>query len=537
MRRVSYLAIAGALALSACGGHGASPLPSTSAAPTQKQSAPVAFTMHWPSTGVTAGRRPHFVSPSTMSVVIEINNDPTLTAIANNPGGGSSNISLQAPIGSDDFIISLYDQAQTPGETTPVGNELGQVELVQAIKSGQTNTVSATVNGIAAEITMTALPNQGWLQSGGTSSQPQFNIVGENAAAFSVTALDAGGNAIVGAGIAPVVTLRASANTTNLLVTPVDGDSSRFTVTPSAPATSGNSTLIAQATDALGDNISMNVPITETSELFVSYPGASGSKIAAYDTNGNQVALPAGAFAGLVNPAGMTYDDADGQLLVADSGLGEVLAFDSQGNPKAGFTPVALAGVSSVTVDTFRSRLVATSGDTGVVAYAKSGLATGDPNVTTPFSLTTAAGIHYFPPAGWYGDELLIGNTSAQELDVYQWTGQPTWGWPPTYTMSPAGAPGSITDDGQAAYVSGTSSGSGMLWEIPVSGGTYASVADAGAPAGMAFDPLTHLIFVAENGANQIAAYKPGLTPDNTHTFPTPASSGLTSPQGMAIAY
>ena len=539
MRRVSYLAIAGALALSACGGHAGSPLPSTPSSPTQKQSAPVAFTMHWPSTGVTAGRRPHFVSPSTMSVVVEINNDATLTTIANNPGGGSSTLSLQAPVGNDDFIISLYDQAQTPGETTPVGNELGQVELVQKIQSGQTNTVSATVNGIAAKITMTPLPNQPFIQTVGTASAPHFAIIGQNNAAFSITALDADGNAIVGTGITPTVGLHAAVGTKNFNILSSDTDASRFTVVPTAANSSGTATLIAQATDALGDAISVNVPVDEVGEVYVSYPGASGSKIVAYDTSGNVIPLADNAFAGLQNPVAMAYDYGNSQILVADSGLGEVLAFDSQGNPKAGFTPVAMPNVNAVAVDSFREWMYAGNDTNAVLALAKNGSALVDPAVISPLTLTGGAGAVYFPdaPNAWVGDEYLSGNTSAQELDVYTGYGAPTINWPPSYSLSPAGTPASLATDGNAVYVSGNVSGTGTLWEIPLDSGVYASISDANGPAGIACDPVSGDVFVVDTTSNAISAYKPGLTADSSHTFATPAASGLTLPQGITIAY
>lgn len=538
MRRVSYLALAGALALSACGGHATSALPPAPVT-SQKQAEPVAFTMHWPGSGVTGGRRPHFVSPSTMSVVVEINNDPTLTTIANNPGGGSSTVSLKAPVGSDDFIISLYDQPQQTGETTAVGNELGQVELVQNIEAGKTNTLSATVNGIAASLSVVPVPGQAFVQTGGTAAQPSYTIVGENVATFSVTPLDADGNAIVGTGITPTVSLHASAKTDNLLVVPVSGDNSRFTVQPDAPASATGPSVIAQATDAMGDTASLTVPISEISEVYVSYPGASGAKIAAYDSSGNAIALPSGAFAGLQNPVAMAYDDTFNELLVADAGLGEVLAFDSLGNPKSGFTPIALASVNSVAVDPVRGHVVATSDSTGIIANTKNGLPSGDTAVVSPFSITTGAGVSYFPqlPNMWNGDELLIGNASLQELDIYSAYGVPTIWWPPSYSLSPAGTSSGIANDGLAVYATGSAGGTGTIWEIAINGGTNTSVTDAGGPAGIAHDVLTGDFFVAESAGNAIDAYAPGLTADPAHTFATPASSGLSAPQGIAVAY
>lgn len=533
MKRAS-IALAGVLLLSACAGHANSSLPPTS--PASKQRAPVTFTMHWPSAAVSAGRKPHFISPSTMSVIVEINNDPALTAIANNPGSGSSTLSLNAPIGSDDFIISLYDQPQQAGETQAVGNELGQVELVQSIEAGKTNTLSATVNGIAKSLSVAALPGQAFLQNVGTAAQPSYTIVGENTATLSVTPLDADGNAIVGTGITPTVSLHASANTNNLLVTPVSGDSTRFTVTPDAPAAAAGPSLIAQATDAMGDTTSLTIPVTETGEVYVSYPSAAGTKIAAYDTSGNAVALPSGAFPGLQNPVAMAYDDTYGELLVADAGLGEVLAFDSLGNPKSGFTPIAIPNVNSLAIDSYRERVTAISDSTGIIANTKDGLPSGETAVVSPFALAGAAGITYFPklPNMWNGDEYVIGDTAQQQLDVYTAYGVPTIFWPQTYSLSPAGTPASVANDSQALYTAGQG---GMIWEIPVNGGTFTSLTDAGGPAGMVYDPLTGDLFVAESTSNAVTAYKPGLVADPSHTFATPALSGLTAPQGIAVAY
>lgn len=539
MRRASYVALAGLFTASGCAGGGNQTFVPHSAQQTQR--ATVAFTMHWPTKAISTSRSPKFISPSTLSVVVEVNNDPTLTTIANNPGSGTSTINLNAPVGSDDFIISLYDQPQQSGETAPVGNELGQVEMVQSIKAGQTNVVSATVNGIAAKVVIAPLANQSFVTATGTASAPSYTIAGQNGATFSLTALDADGNAIVGTGITPVVSLRASANTSNWSVLPVSAEPSRFTVVATAPSgSSGGSTLIAQATDAMGDTVSLNVPVSEIGEVYVSYPSASGSKIAAYDTNGTPIALPSGAFGGLQNPVSMLYDAVDQQVLVADSSLGEVLAFDPQGNPKAGFTPIALPNVNSVTIDNFADHIVASSDTSGVFAAMNSGQLLSDPYLTQPFSITTGAGILYYPvpPNAFRGNELLVADTSQQQLDVYSSIGNPTFGWPQTYVLStPAGTPGAMATDGQAVYVSGSASGSGTLWEIPINSGVSTSVNDPGVPAGIAYDSLTNELFVAESADNQVSAYKPGLIADPSHTFSTPSSLGLSSPQGITIAY
>jgi hypothetical protein len=463
-----------------------------------------------------------------MSVVIEINNDPTLTAIANNPGGGTSSVSLQAPIGSDDFIISLYDQAQTPGETTPVGNELGQVELVQSIKSGQTNTVSATVNGIAAKITMTPLPNQSYLQTLGTASAPHFAIVGQNNAAFSVTALDADGNAIVGTGITPTVGLHAAVGTKNFNVVSSDTDASRFTVVPTAANSSGTATLIAQATDALGDAISMNVPVDEVGEVYVSYPGASGSKIVAYDTSGNVIPLADNAFAGLQNPVAMAYDHDDQRLYVADSGLGQLLAFNADGTPVSGFPLTQVPGANGVAYDS-NNRLVYVSGANQVVAFTTD----GKPVSTGGFQYTN----HPSSVAYISGPYIMVGSSDSGTIDVYDESGNWIQNFAAGFTATTGMSADPKVND---VFIAGKPARGGNSVIRAYTYGYIEGGVSVTDPHGLAYDAIDDRLYAVSGSANSIVPVPawPTLGPvDSADAIVTPASSGLSLPSGLAITY
>src|SRR5262249_26445508 len=145
-----------AATLAACGGNASTGVipKSDPAAKTKLVSA--TFSMHWPSAQaqMSTRRSPKFISPSTKSVVIKVNDDSTLTTISNAPStsGGTTTINVLAPVGSDTFVVSLYDQPQTAGETSPVGKALGQVEVAQTIVAGNANAINATVDGIVSSI-------------------------------------------------------------------------------------------------------------------------------------------------------------------------------------------------------------------------------------------------------------------------------------------------------------------------------------------------------------------------------------------------
>lgn len=330
------------LAVDACGGGAVQP----GTLPVKQTAAHAAarFTMHWPSRAVRSKRRAAFVSPSTMSVVVLVNASapsPGPVTFANAPAaaGGSTTISIEAPVGNDVFDIALYDVPQTAGEATAQGNLLGSVEVAQTIAPDVLNTVNATVIGTVAGVRFGPSSGQVNVLASSFGGVSGYELVGRDGATFVATALDADGNAIVQPDAPPSISIAPSPRAGGILtVTALAGVANEVTVRAVAPnTTTYPSTIDLTATDANGNVATASAIVDVTSALYVAYANGGTPAVVRYDTHGTVVPLPGGAFAGLRNPVDLAYDPDDRELLVADAAAGKVLAFDENGAPLPAF--------------------------------------------------------------------------------------------------------------------------------------------------------------------------------------------------------
>lgn len=530
-RRLAALALVSAAALEGCSSGAQPPVPLAAHA----SLAPVSFSIAWKSS-TSSARRPAYVSPSAQSVVIRINGDPSLTAFANKGSSGISSLALQAPVGTDTFLVSLYDATQSSG-TSPSGALVGQVTVVQTIVAGKLNAVTAVVNGVVKSATIDALPGQAVLET--TSSG--YAIVGQHSATFAVTPRDADGNAIVPPGVTPAITLKSDAGNPYFAVLPAT-DPSQFNVVVTSQAPPGYSgSFTASATDAQNTTVTASMSVAQRGEVYVAY---RSGRVLAFDDAGNALALPSNAFAGLQQPGSLAYDASERTLFVADAGSGTIQAFTLDGAPQSGFTAPALPGVTAIAWSSrvYQDQILGVSASRAIIASAFTGGATGDTATTSPFVVTAGSGAAFVPGSSSQSAMYLISNTSAGELDAYTLYGARAI-FPPTYiALAPvSGTPGALapTPDGLSVFVSGTASGTGELWRVPVASGAppAIAVADGQAPAGIGYDPVTGRLFVAESAAGTVTARLTDLTLDPTTVLTAPPSAGVSNPQGVAIAY
>jgi hypothetical protein len=540
--------IAAALALSVCaggcaGGAGYAP-PAPQRAGGSAAHAAVQFTMHWPSRTPSSRRSPRFVSPSAASVVVEVNPDaatPGPVTFANAPSGGTSTLNVDAPVGADVFIIALYDQAQISGETTTAGNELGRVRVAQTIVANVTNTLSATVIGTVASVRIGPLPNQGNVVPIPAASPAAYELYGRTPATFAVAPLDAGGNAIVQPDAPPVLALAVNPRAAGVLsVTPVNGTTDQFTVQATAPNTTTYPTsLVGTARDANGGLATSTTIVDVTSEVYAGYASGGSQKVARYDVHGNVRPLPAGAFAGVVDPVALAYDADDRRIFIADASLGQVLAFDESGAAVAGFTPRAVAGANGVTYDSHNGNVYA-SGSAGVTVFAPNG---GAPlgGVPGSFGATAPAGIA-FVAASFNGplNRIVVGTASATpKLSMFSETGAAQG----TIALAaaplavaygdPVGVTGSPSTRAQLYVTSGSS-----VTALDAFGTLQTATANAGNPFGIVVDPNSRLVLLAESGANALTSYLDDLSASvAVRSFVTPAAPGLSQPQGVCYVF
>jgi hypothetical protein len=507
--------------------------------------AQVSFTMRWPDHVPSSARRRRFVSPSTLSVVVEVNPDaapPGPVTFANNPGtaGGTSTVAIDAPAGPDVFVIALYDAPQTAGETSAAGNELGRVRVAQTIVANTLNTLSATVIGTVASVRIGPLPNQPNVlpQPGAPGA---YELVGRDPATFAVAPLDAGGNVIVQPDAPVSIALAPNARATGVLtVTPVSGTADRFTVQAVAPnATTYPTSVVATASDAAGGLATSSALVDVTSAVYVAYANGGAPAVARFDPHGTPVTLPAGAFAGLLNPVALAYDADDRAVFVADAARNAVLAFDENGAPLAAFTPPLVAGVNGVTYDP-HDRNVYASGSAGVTVFAPGG---GAPNGTAPraFAAASARGIAYVAAsASGPLNRIVVGNASASpQLAIFTENGarlgtQPLSAAPLAIAYGAPLGVGSAPPTTAQIYVT---SASGVA-ALDAFGTPVAAQADAGGPFGLDVDPNLGTPLVAERSANGVTTYLDDLSAvDGARSFATPAALGFTNPQGVCDVF
>jgi hypothetical protein len=533
------------LGTSACAGGGNS-VPSGNRTLAAKTRIPVAFTMHWPARpAAQARRRPAFVSPSTQSIVIEVNPDastPGPITFANAPSiaGGTSTVTIDAPAGNDVFVISLYDQPQVPAETTAAGNELGSVTVAQTIVANVTNTLSATAIGTVARVRIGPLPNQSNVLAIGGSSPPAFELVGRAPATFTVAPLDVDGNVIVQPDAPPAISLAPNVRAVGILaVTPVSGAAGQYTVQAIAPNTTTYPTsLVATAFDANGGSATSSEIVDVTSAVYVAYANGGAPAVARFDPHGTLLALPSNAFAGLRNPVALAYDLDDREILVADIGLGRVVAFDENGAALGSFTAPAVAGVNGVAYDPNDGN-VYTAGSAGVTIFSPTG---GAPNGGVPatFTAANAQGIAYVASTP---DVLLnriaVGNTATPALAFFSEAGNGRGA--AALAAAPVaiayGSPLTVSNSPQTiAQLYVTSSGG--IAAFGPTGTPVTSVPDSGGPFGITVDPNSREPQVANRSANAITTYLDDLSSvDSTRSFSTPSTLGLTQPQGVCDVF
>ncbi|HTU70797.1 MAG TPA: hypothetical protein VMF11_10820 [Candidatus Baltobacteraceae bacterium] len=171
-----------AVLLSDCSGGGSNALPKTAGTPARTL-AQVTITMHVPgaASAHTAGLRRIFtVAQNTAGAQVNVytaGNDtgtPLATTAANietSASAGSTcaasdaygnrtcTFNIAAPIGDDDFIITTWDQPPT-GNAIPAGaNQLGWgIDPAVAIAAGTTSSVSATLSGVLASVSLDLTP-------------------------------------------------------------------------------------------------------------------------------------------------------------------------------------------------------------------------------------------------------------------------------------------------------------------------------------------------------------------------------------------
>ena len=246
MRR-ALLALCCASALASCGAN-SSAVPATNTTLQKPASAAVLFTVIVPrGTVSTQGKKtPKYVSPATQSIAISATAGGSTTSNTSNCASSQCSVTLEAPVGFDAFVISLYDG------TNGTGNLLSTGSTSQYVLAGTSNTINITFTGVAVKIAIQASPS--WLRVGSIGSS---NI--------AVSALDADGNIIVapGAYSSPIALSLSSA-------------SSVATISPASITQPGQGAVLTYlGVNAPGTTITASTPGLASAQVTVAFTTSS----------------------------------------------------------------------------------------------------------------------------------------------------------------------------------------------------------------------------------------------------------------------
>jgi hypothetical protein len=161
MFRLSALGLLVVVALSACGGGGASvsmlpKSPQTPVGSANLQRVTLSIKVPAPTGTSVVGRRPLYVSTATQSAAIAVNGGAPLVVnlAANSPnciasaGGRTCTANVSAPVGADTFAETLF------ASTNGTGSALSQNTTTATIVAGTANVVTLTLEGVVASIAL-----------------------------------------------------------------------------------------------------------------------------------------------------------------------------------------------------------------------------------------------------------------------------------------------------------------------------------------------------------------------------------------------
>lgn len=298
---VGLLGLAAVVAGCGGGGGGGSTLPSTGVAATStgsgggtsatsNQRAATSFTIKIPGHAQTASnlRKPAYISPSTQGVEIDLiasaspgpTQIPQLTAslspsssACTTPGpDGSYSCSVSAflPVGTNQYVVALLDQAPKSGPPSPPPffptgtNVLSYATVTFTVANNTTNKIPLTLNGLIAGFAIS--PSLLTVPSGTATSVP-----------VTVTAYDADSNIIVGPGgydVPLVVSVTDSSNS----LTFAGGTTTVSLASPGPPLTLNynGGPLVSGVVNATAHSLSANANVVAVAANAVTVPLPAG---------------------------------------------------------------------------------------------------------------------------------------------------------------------------------------------------------------------------------------------------------------------
>jgi hypothetical protein len=525
--------------LSGCGGGGGAmrglvPTPSTAAPVVPQAATTVEFSITFPAQNAASSiarraRGRDYVSPGILSLGISINGaSPTyINSPTNSPNTPTTvTESVVATPGTDTFFITEYDQNNGGGDL------LGKVTQTSNVIAGIANVINITVNGQLASIMIQPSTTpfiEGSLSAG-------YTLVGDGPQTFMAVPLDAKGYTIVAPGLVPSIAI-TSATPGSIAVTQTSTSGNTFTLAAPAPTafvtiTASGPSLNAAGTANSGSTVSTTFKVDALAAFYIADYFVQQVKV--FDENGTPLPLPTSAFAGVINPMGLTEvppsaSNPTGSIILTETSnfpspaLPTVVAFDEAGNaqtlPTGAFPntsqPAFLSyGAGQLFVPDFNTATVTIYSPTG----AQTTTATG----SFPGLLNPVAAL-YDPDNG----DLYVTNFGADSITQYSATGAKmatattgshpqgiaydsvakniyvAYGGSDGGVLNAANTPASVT----APTNSGIDEFTPALASVTIGTGDFSNTSANTFFTGIAFDPYTKQFYVGDSGMSKIDAF------------------------------
>jgi DNA-binding beta-propeller fold protein YncE len=257
-------------------------------------------------------RRPSYVSPSTQSITVQVDDaTPTvqnLSPTAPDCSGAGANypytctVPIAASPGSHTFTFVTYDGSSA------AGNELSANSIVQTIDAGQNNAIAVTLAGVPVAVQVD--PAVG--QSGITGDQTGLTFVGRLTQKLMIVTVDADGNDIVGPGApALAVSVNGPSAGSGIAIASSTTSANQFLLSSSDPGTATLTIAATPASTLAGATIDASVPLAALADTttLAGTPSTSGG-----------FADGTGSAAMFNGPSGVAFDPANGDAYVSDGG-------------------------------------------------------------------------------------------------------------------------------------------------------------------------------------------------------------------------
>jgi DNA-binding beta-propeller fold protein YncE len=477
----------------------------------------------------SVGRGRDYVSPGILSLGITINGGtPTYVNAPTDSPNTPTTITetVPAPVGTDTFFITEYDQ------TNGGGDLLGKVTQTSNVIEGIANVINITVNGELASILIQPSTTpfiEGNLTAG-------YTLVGDGPQTFMAVPLDAKGYTIVSPGLVPSIAI-SSATPASIAVTQTQTSGNTFTLQAPAPTafvtiTASGNALSADGTTDSGATVTSTIKVDALGAFYIADYFVQQVKV--FDENGTPLPLPSTSFAGVLNPMGLaevppSSTDPTGSIILTETSnfpnpaLPDVVAFDEAGNaqplPSTAFPnvsqPVFLSyGAGQLFLPDFNSETVTIYNTTGTQMTTATG--------SFPGLLNPVAAL-YDPDNG----DVYVTNFGADSITQFSATGTMiatattgshpqgiaydsvakniyvAYGGSDGGVLNAANTPASVT----APTNSGIDEFTPALASVTIGTGDFSNTSANTFFTGIAFDPYTKQFYVGDSGMSKIDAF------------------------------